>query len=587
MDSKAFAALVCIVVAGCGASADEPVANVILVTLDTTRADVLSCYGGSTEATPVLGALARESLVFDAARAVAPLTAPSHASMLTGLVPPRHAVRDNGIARLPAAATTLAERARAAGLSTAAFVSALVLDRSFGFDQGFDVYDQPPRPDEQTSSHYVERDAHATLAAATRWLEKRRADERFFLWIHLFDAHVPYQPPPDCLARAGGDPYRGEVAFVDRELGTFLDTLRARALLETSLLVVVGDHGESLGEHGEPTHSAFCYDATLRVPLLLRHPAGRRAGERSNAVVSVVDVFPTALAALGLGVAANEIASADALDGVDLFAPLDPERSVYCESYAGYLNYGWSPLAGVVDARHKYLASAEDELFDLAHDPREQKNRASAEPELVRGMRAALATWFGRPALAPEAFGATPEAIAELRKLGYAASGDARMVLPTPLEPTDRPAPAARAAELEPLLHANAALDGGDAAEAARLLAPILAANPRHALARDLAALAALSLGDFARAKELLLQRLALGLERADTRINLAIACERLGDDERAEREWRRAHELDPLNRQALTGLAALAERLGRTQEAAEWRARLQSSASPAPPRKP
>ncbi|MCC6406185.1 MAG: sulfatase-like hydrolase/transferase [Planctomycetes bacterium] len=559
--------------AACGPSAPEPVDSVILITLDTTRADALGCYGGSERATPNLTALASESRLFERARSVAPLTAPAHASMLTGLIPPRHGVRDNGIARLPSDAMTLAERARDAGLDTAAFVSALVLDRRFGLDQGFDVYDQPERPKAQVSSHYVERDAHATLAAASRWLAQRDGERRFFVWIHLFDAHVPYRPPDDCLALAGGDPYRGELAYVDRELGSFLAGARERGELDRSLLIVVGDHGESLGEHGEATHSAFCYDATLAVPLLVRDPAGYGAGERSRAVVSVVDVFPTALSALGL--AAPDDARSH--DGLDLRGEVPADRDVYCESYAGYLNYGWSPLAGVADANRKFLASSEPELYDLVHDPHELEDHAAARTQLLADAQQRLAEFLARPALSPEPFGASAELIAELRELGYAATGDAVSALPSPLAPSDRPSPRSRASELQPLLLANDALDGRRWEEARRKLEPIVAANPKHALAHDLAALAALQLSDFARAKELLIARLALGAERADTRINLAIACENLGDLARAEREWRRALELDPLNDQAVDGLAALCERTGRNAEASALRASLQS----------
>ncbi|MBI5435111.1 MAG: sulfatase-like hydrolase/transferase [Planctomycetes bacterium] len=577
--------------AACGPSTPERVDSVILITLDTTRADALGCYGGQERATPNLTALASESRLFERARSVAPLTAPAHASMLTGLIPPRHGVRDNGIARLPSDARTLAERARDAGLDTAAFVSALVLDRRFGLDQGFDVYDQPEPPKAQLSSHYVERDARATLAAATRWLAERDDERRFFVWIHLFDAHVPYRPPDECLALAGGDPYRGELAYVDRELGAFLAGARERGELDRSLLIVVGDHGESLGEHGEATHSAFCYDATLAVPLLVRDPHGFGAGERSRAIVSVVDVFPTALAALGLAApegfgalgasgaprASDTTGSEATHDGLDLRGSVPADRGVYCESYSGYLNYGWSPLAGVADADAKFLASSEPELYDLVRDPHERTNHAAERAQQVDAAKQRLAEFLARPALAPEPFGASAELIAELRELGYAASGDAAPTLPSPLAPSDRPSPRSRAAELEPLLLANDALDGRRWEDARHRLEPIVAANPKHALAHDLAALAALQLSDFTRAKELLTARLALGAERADTRINLAIACENLGELPRAEREWRRALELDPLNSQAVDGLAALCERTGRNAEAAELRASLQS----------
>lgn len=559
--------------AACAPGAPEPADNVILITLDTTRADVLSCYGGSERATPNLGAFAARALTFDVARSVAPLTVPAHASMLTGLVPPRHGVRDNGVSRLPSSAETLAERARASGLETAAFVSALVLDHGFGLDQGFDTYAQPARPASAASNHYVSRRAEDTLAQTIAWLDARDRTRHFFLWVHLFDPHVPYAPPPEALELAGGDPYRGEVAYVDRELGRLFTRLEELDLFDSSLVVVVGDHGESLGEHGEATHSAFCYDATLRVPLLVRFPDGRGAGERSSSVVSVVDVFPTALAALGLD-------AGGAHDGFDLARAVPAERAVYCESYAGWYDYGWSPLAGVADANGKYLASSAPEFFDLRVDPRELRDRAAERRADVAAARARLAEFLARPALAPEPLGASVERSAWLRELGYGPSVDAASAPPSPLAPSDRPSPASRRDELAALLAANAALETRRLDEAARRLGELLQANPKHALAHDLAAITALELGDFARARELLLARLALGGDSADTRINLALACERLGDDACAETAWQRACELDPESARAADGLAALLERTGRAEAARKVRAAVQSRAT-------
>src|SRR5262245_50119282 len=312
-----------LVASGCGRGEAH---SVLLVTFDTTRADALGAYGCTPSVTPNLDRLASEGVVFEQAYTVAPLTVPAHASLLTGLVPPRHGVRDNGRSALPASADTLAEVLRARGFETAAFVSALVLDRGFGLDQGFERYDQPPLVERVKGDEKVERSARETTLAATRWLAERERGQPFFLWVHLYDAHNPYVPPPDDLARAGGDAYRGEIAAVDDAVGVLLDALHARGLDSEPLIVLTADHGESLGEHGERIHGALCYEAAVRVPLVFRFP-GAPPMPGPVRLASLVDLFPTTLARLGVPIPAG-------LDGIDLFAAdAPPGRGVYFEAY--------------------------------------------------------------------------------------------------------------------------------------------------------------------------------------------------------------------------------------------------------------
>ncbi len=569
MHLRAIVLALSAVCSACGAhGGPERVDDVLLVTLDTTRADALSCYGGSETATPNLLALSRESLRFDFARAVAPLTLPAHTSMMTGLYPPRHGVRDNGLGKLSSRATTLASLCAKAGLDTAAFVSALVLDRVYGLDRGFALYDQPERPLASTTSHYTERHATETVDRALAWLAKRPKDKRFFLWVHLFDAHVPYAPPPQFLERAKGNPYLGEIAYVDSELARLIAALRASGALDHTLVVVGADHRACRGVHGEATHAALCYDATLHIPLLVRFPDRWRAGEHDAHLASSVDVCPTVLDALGLPIPKE-------LDGESLFgrAP-DDSRGVYFESYDGYLNYGWSPLGGWCDAHGKYLASSKPEWFDPLRDPREEHDRIADHADDAKRARQAISKIYSSPRVEPEASQVGAEEIDALRRLGYAGGGRSSEELPSPLDASDRPSPSERESELEPLLVANAMIDAGRYADAIAPLEALAKSNAKHRLARDLLGLALMQLGRFPEAEVRLRERLALGSDRADTRINLAICRERSGDPDGAILEWRRVLELDPLEPQALEAVAKWLDQHDRAKEAAELRRR-------------
>jgi arylsulfatase A-like enzyme len=567
------AALLALAAAGCGeAQRAPPLDNAILITLDTTRADALACYGGPEAVAPNLAALARESRVYEQARTVVPLTLPAHASMLTGLTPLRHLVRDNSLDALPQSADTLAERARERGLATAAFVSAVVLDRVYGTDQGFDVYDQPSRTLAQTTSHAGERGADATVAAARAWLAARDRSRGFLVWIHLFDAHAPYAPSAASLAQAGGNAYLGEVAAMDRALGGLLDELRSDGTLDRTLVVLTADHGESLGEHGEATHGAYCYDATLRVPLLVRDPARAAHGEREAAPVSVVDIAPTIAEALDL--------RAFDCDGTSLFrraAP--PSRRLYFESYYGYLSYGWSPLSGCFDERAKYIHSSQPELYDLVADPRELRDlaaeRANDSPRYREGIAAAAA----RPALARAESDQVDAAMLErLRAVGYTGGGAHAHALPGPLDPSELPSPRTRVDELARTLDAQGLSDLGRHAEAVDALRPIAAANPRNYVALERLGNALVLLGRHAEAVAPLEALCANGPQWAGAHYNLGVALYSSGQQDRGLDHFRRAIALDPGHVQALDALAKVLEARGARAEAAEFRAALEQT---------
>jgi len=553
----------------CGGPASEPPWSVLLVTLDTTRADALGVYGGPAGATPELDRLAAESVRYASAYSVAPLTLPSHASMLTGLYPPRHTVRTNGASALPASARTLAEAAHEAGYATAAFLAAVVLDEGFGLAQGFQRYDAPPIDMAPTSIHYAERDSSEVAARALRWLEERDRSKRFFLWVHLFDPHQPYEPPAQYRARFN-NPYHGEVAAVDHQVGRLLEALRSDGGLADTIVVVVADHGEGLGEHGEPTHSAFCYQSTIHVPLLVRRPDGARAGEVSDETVSVVDLHPTLRAAMGL-------APDPDVDGISLFAgPVPPDRGAYFESYYGYLSHGLSPLAGWVDRTGKYLHSSAPELYDVERDRSESVNLVESRPDVVAHHRQGIAGVYARPALEPDGAVPSAELASRVADLGYATGAGSTGDLPDPLEPSDLPAPASRAEELVELAKAKAVLNGGRFRDAEHLLAAIVERNPGNYEAVEYLALSLMKQNRQLEAIAPLSLALRDDPPRPDGYCYLGTCLMLAGRYDEARAALARTLEIRPEHPQGLAVMAETLRRAGHPDEAARFQARLQ-----------
>jgi len=397
--------------------------SLILVTVDTLRADHVGVLAGGSatgEVTPALDALGRSGAVFLDATAHAPLTLPSHASILTGRYPPAHGVHDNGGFRLAADVPTLATALHDAGFQTAAFVSSFVLRASAGLSRGFDRYDdrfEGAGRAHQTASE-LERRGPETAREAARWLAK--APPRFFLWVHFYDPHAPYDPPPAFAARFPGRPYDGEVATADLALSVLVNALASDRRADT-LIVVTGDHGESLGEHGESEHGILLYDATLHVPLVMNGP-GIAAGIRIGRQVRHVDLVPTLAELLS-------VKPPSTLDGVSLVPVLarsatsagahEPPAS-YAESRFGELHFGWSPLRSIRDGTWKYIESPAPRLFQLSADPAELDNRRDARPDTAAGMARVLAAMSAR---GDSATGARPAADADaserMRSLGY------------------------------------------------------------------------------------------------------------------------------------------------------------------------
>lgn len=408
---RALALALALALASCArgpAPVRSPGAPVVLVSLDTVRSDRVGAYGCARETTPHLDRFAAESVLFERAYSQYPLTLPSHASLFTGLLPPAHGVRDNRGFRLGDEQVTLAERLRQAGYTTLGAVSSMVLRRETGIARGFDSYDDRMGPPRSAGHRFAERRGADTLAALTAALDDLTPGRPFFLMLHLFDPHAPYEAPEPFSGRHG-DPYDAEIAYADDVLGRFLSELRRRGLYDRSLIVVLSDHGEGLGDHVEAEHGLLLYREALQVPLMIKAPGGRRAGQRIAAPVALTDVAPTILDAVGLPAADLP---GRALLGAD---PVPAGRPIYSETYFTRYQYGWSELRSVIRNDDHYIRAPRPELYDLARDPAERDNLHESRvvpPSLLDAMEAVGQGAESRAAL-------TAEEEASLAALGY------------------------------------------------------------------------------------------------------------------------------------------------------------------------
>lgn len=399
--------------------------NVILFTLDTTRADHIGCYGYRQVQTPTLDGLAARGVLFEQAATAAPLTLPAHCTIMTGLYPTYHGVRLNGNTALGDEQTTLAEIFAARGYQTGAFIGAFVLDGRWGLKQGFQHYDD--RFDLKKYKHLdlgaIQRPGNQVMDAALAWLEEHRRDP-FFAWIHLYDPHIPYEPPEPYYSEYRGRGltglYDGEIAFMDEQIGRCVDWLAKNGLAKTTILLLVGDHGEGLGSHGEATHGFFIYDSIVHVPFLVVTPFPELQGRRVAAQVSSVDVAPTLL---GLA----RIPALSRMQGRSLLpAMFRPERGregqAYSESLVPELQFGWSPLHSLRTAGFQFIDAPRPELYDLRQDPDEQTDLALGQADLVRTMKSELDRLVERTsqdAPKPQAANLDKETMERLSALGY------------------------------------------------------------------------------------------------------------------------------------------------------------------------
>ncbi len=553
----------------CGREARERPPNVLLVTIDTLRADRLGCYGFGLANTPAIDRLAREGVRVADAISAAPITLPAHASLMTGLYPPAHGVRDNGNYALGPEAETLAKRLHGAGYRTGAFVSAAVLTRRYGLDQGFEAYDDELWAEDEPQLFMIrERPSPRTIDRALGWLERWRREEPtrpFFLWVHLFDPHQPYDIQSVELAAMAPTAYDAEIAQADRGVGRLVEWLERQGELDRTVTVVTADHGESLGEHGEPTHGIFIYDATVRVPLLLRHPAALPGGTTYDGPVRHIDVVPTLLALLGLP-------GGEATQGVDLLPALQrraapPALSQYSEARLAEEGFGMAPLCGLRDRGWKYIQAPRPELYDLRADPRELQDRAAADPGAAAPLDAALETVVtesARRGLQAPTREIDRETEEMLRALGYLAPPEDRAGM-AGMDPKDGIVLYAK------LQEARQAAQADQWSRARALLEEVLAAAPGNVTAHNVLALAAVRRGDLAEAERQYLVSLAMQPKQHRVVGALGTIALRRNDLAGARRRFEEALALAPTYVEAMGNLGFIAAVEGDEAGARGW----------------
>ena len=429
-----FSSVVLIAIgSGCGGDADRPSApvdlmpageapakgfDVVVITLDTTRADRLGCYGNKSGLTPNIDALAKDGVLFTHATTPVPMTLPSHASYLTGLVPPNHGARLNGTYRLDDGHRTLAELFKDTNYATGAVIAAFVLDERFGLAQGFDHYEDDIDPRAQFRGHFAERDATRVTDAAVAWLDGVTAkdDRPYFLWAHYFDPHQPYEPPAEFALRFADALYDGEIAYMDAAVGRLLDHVKSKGRFDRTLVVVTADHGEGLGEHGENTHAFLCYESTMAVPMIVSNPKLFAGGHRvDDRVVGLVDILPTLAELCGLPVPPK-------IDGTNMLRPLPADRAIYIESVNPRFNHGWASLHGLRRRDDKLIWGPDPEYYDLTNDPDELRSLYAGSDEaldLEEMLKKQLGQWEPLDDVEAAAPEIDPEVARRLATLGY------------------------------------------------------------------------------------------------------------------------------------------------------------------------
>ncbi|MCP4661471.1 MAG: sulfatase-like hydrolase/transferase [bacterium] len=479
-----------VVITGCARDAGDggsfPDAPVILISIDTLRADRLPMYGYTGVETPAFDALREDALLFARAYSHCPLTLPSHASLLTGLLPSEHGVRDNLGYRLDAQALTyLPARLQRAGRPTGGAVSAYVLRGSTGLREGFDFYDDQLGRRAGESLGGSQRPGGETAKRALKWV-RSVADRPFFLLFHLYEPHMPHEPPPPFDTRYR-DPYDGEVAAADAVVGAFLDELRQLDLYDPAIIVLLSDHGEGLDDHGEEEHGILLYREALEVPLLLKLPRSRLAGERVEAPAQLIDLVPTLLSLVGLEIP-------ESLRGrslLELRGPEPAERPIYAETFYPRLHLGWSDLASLIQGRYHHIDGPDPELYDLVADPQERNNLVRDERRVLATLRKQLNT-YDRSLTPPAA--ADEEARERLGALGYLGT--------TALATGPLPDPKERLYLLPELKQAMAEFSRGEYAEAVPRFRRLVADSPEMADAWEHLAQALQQLGRLEEAEE-------------------------------------------------------------------------------------
>jgi arylsulfatase A-like enzyme/Flp pilus assembly protein TadD len=456
--------------------------NVILITMDTLRADHLGCYGATQVQTPSLDALCSESIVFDRAFSQVPLTWPSHAAILTGTYPFQNQVQDFTGQPLSAQFRSIAQAFKRQGYTTGAVVSAFVLDRSWGLSRGFDFYDDTFSAEEfqKKDIGLVDRRASESVNLAIGWLEKT-SHRPFFLWLHLYDPHSPYDPPEPYRSQYQGRLYDGEVAYADNELGRLFAWLKQHRLYNSSVIVFLSDHGESLGEHGEQEHGFFVYNATVHIPLILKPPKDTRfQPKRIDAPVEAVAVAPTLAEIAGLKDPIQKQFQAPGLLG----STTEDTSSAYSETFYPFSSFGWSPLHALETSRFHYIDAPTPELYDVVNDPGETNNLASQQPAMVAVLKDKLDQRLKNnpfTQIRSTNLRISPDALDRLRALGYVGY---RAPVSAEVMAAGLPDPKTKLWEFNAILRAGDAFRVNDFATGETLLAKVRELDPTtHAVA--------------------------------------------------------------------------------------------------------
>ena len=543
--------------------------NIILITLDTTRADRVGFLGSQLGLTPNLDALAHEGVIFTQAYSNVPLTTASHATILSGTYPQFHHVNDAGVPlakSLPYAPDILSK----VGYRTAAFVGAVILDPSGGapgFARGFQTYDAGFRARQSGEDRYttLERRGTEVVDHALSWLDKKPMGP-FFLWVHLYDPHAPYDPPEPFRSRYRSNPYNGEIASTDSAVGKLLDELRARKLFDESLIIVVADHGEALGEHGERGHGIFLYDPTIHVPMLMKMPRQRSAGRKVESRVSLVDVMPTLLQVAGQGV--PKVVQGESLLPLIYSAPAKAEsdRPAYAESEYPHNAYGWSPLRSLRSGKYLFIDAPRPELYDALNDPSEEHDLLPTSKAVGETLGTQLRKFRARTSsasLAPkQALNAQQQA--NLQALGYVASG----------EPS---APNSVAGEADPkdkieianqMTEANLALEEGKYEQAIQTLQSVVGKDATIAAAYTDLGTAWSALGDDRQAVPVLRKAVELRPKSVNAHYQLATVLFETGDLPGAALQYEAAVAGFPESPDMHYSLAAVYVRIHREEDA-------------------
>jgi arylsulfatase A-like enzyme/Flp pilus assembly protein TadD len=534
----------------CAAAAAGPppgkaATNVILITIDTVRADHLGCYGATNIQTPILDGLAHDGIVFEHAISQVPLTWPSHAAILTGTYPFQNGVQDFTGQPLDTRFLSVAEVFKRHGYATGAVVSSFVLDRSWGLARGFDFYDDAFSPEafRRRDLGLVDRRAQESVTRALQWLEdgwmRKTPRKPLFFWLHLYDPHSPYDPPEPFRTQYLGHPYDGEIAYADHELGRLINWLRRNQLYDRSLIVFLSDHGESLGEHGEMEHGFFVYDSTVHIPLIVKPPKG--SGVRPGRVarpVETVAVAPTLVRLAGLENPAKNRAQKKEFQAPDLIESDAADGGVaYSESFYAFSSFGWSPLHALETSRYHYIEAPTLELYDLVSDPEEKNNLAPQQAATVAVLNSKLQSLLRQNPYQPgdrQNTSLSPDALEKLRALGYVAYR--APVSPAALS-AGLPDPKSKLWEFNAILSAEDALRAGDLAKGKALLLQVREKNPQMYIV------------------PFILGETANGEKKWDE----------------AETELRKCLELNPHFDQAMLGLARALIFQGKTDEAKQW----------------